>query len=134
MLRALELERCSELFRQYLLLYQAFLIQQRADDRRMSRAFDKLTQRHEGLRKRFAKRGGEWRAVIDAAHMTGLRVDDIGDVDDKTFDALIDSTARAPMDPVEGPLCYQCRRVGGAIWGIPGYRRRDPMTADRGVP
>jgi hypothetical protein len=88
---------CTDVFQDRMLIRFALQITPRADVRRLMRAFDKLTKRHDTLRTRFVEVDGEWKAAIDDNHPFGLQVQDIGNVDDGTFEATLNRIAAKPI-------------------------------------
>lgn len=90
--------KCSDSYKDRHILRWAHLVSPKGDQRRISRAFDKLVKRHDVLRLRFGQdHKGEWRAEIHPTHPTGLVTEEIGDVSDAEFDRIINSKASADM-------------------------------------
>ena len=71
----------TDFFREYTSIKWAFLVKPRADERRIRRAFNKLTERHDSLRLRFVEFPSGYKAEIQSKHPTGLIVEDFGEMD-----------------------------------------------------
>ena len=88
---------CSDLFRDRMLIRYAVQISPQVDLRRTKRAFDKITQRHDTLRINFVKAKGKWKAQINDAHKTGVQVEEFGNVDNETFESIVNKIASEPI-------------------------------------
>jgi hypothetical protein len=86
---------------------------------RAQRAFNKLVDRHDSLRMRFAHDGSAWNALIDKKHLTGIQVHDVGPIDNEPLLELINAAAEESFDLENGPLfqvhIFQCSPNGDII-------------------
>ncbi|MGI3184103.1 condensation domain-containing protein [Nioella aestuarii] len=95
---------CLDDLRQNWVVTNATRVRPRVDLRRLSRAMDKLSARHDCLRLRLQNIRGKWMAVIDPNARTEIREIDLGDLDDESFQSQIKAIANAPMQLVDSPL------------------------------
>ncbi|MEM7497890.1 MAG: SDR family NAD(P)-dependent oxidoreductase [Pseudomonadota bacterium] len=105
---------CTATLRQAWMTALGIAVKPGLEPSRLSRSFEHLTQRHEALRTRFVQEDGEWRAIVDQAHATGVEVVDGSDIPDDEIAKLGDRFAYEPYDVSTGPL-VQVRmiRLGG---------------------
>ncbi len=89
--------QCTDVLHDRMLLRYAFQISPKLDMRRIIRAFEKLTQRHDTLRIQFVDVKGKWAVRINDEHPTGVQVKDFGEVDDEVLEAKANQYAAAPM-------------------------------------
>ncbi len=91
-------------FRERNLLSNAFLVSSGIDLRRARRAVQKLFNRHDSLRIRFARIKGKWRALIAPSVAEMIHVVDLDGLDDAAFLARVSDLANAAMPLVDTPL------------------------------
>jgi len=84
------------------------LVHPRVDLRRLRRAYEKLSARHDVLRLRFEPHKDTWQAVIEPPGRARIKEVDLGDQDDEVFLAEIARIAKAPMSMVG---CLQSEMV-----------------------
>lgn len=97
--------KTSDGFHQKMIIRWAHLITPNVDERRLKRAFDALVKRHDSLRLEFVQEhNGDWRAAILGKHKTGLVSETFGEVDDKSFQEILNQRATAPLDVLNDPL------------------------------
>ncbi len=87
----------SNALQDYNILRWAFLVKPKADERRMRRAFDKLTQRHDSLRLRIVKNGNDYKAEIQPKHPIGLIVEDLGEMSREDLVQAVQERASKPL-------------------------------------
>ena len=110
---------CPDDLRDRWIVANAFVIKPRIDLRRLSRALDKLSRRHDSLRMRFARLNDSWRAVIHRSAEGLVREIELGEMDDASFEPRIIELANTPMEVDGGPmaefLVARCGSRGDAL-------------------
>ena len=90
----------------YITLKWAFHVTPGGDVRRIRRAFDKLTQRHDSLRLNFMQGERGWKARILPHHPTGLIVEDLGEMSKEDMLEAVTERAMQPM-PILSDTLFQ---------------------------
>lgn len=98
---------CSENFRDHWILANAVQVQPKVDLRRLERAAQRITTRHDTLRLRFLRDARGWRARITDDPFRGIEQIDLPAdelIDETRFHAAVRRIARRPLDPLTQPL------------------------------
>lgn len=109
----------SAVFHDRNLIRLAYRVTPSVELRRLRRAFDELTKRHDSLRLRFREVNGAWRAEIQEHHPLGLRVEDLGEVAEADLLAVAEAHAAAAMsvfaDALFEMIVLRCGRAGDIV-------------------
>jgi amino acid adenylation domain-containing protein len=86
----------------------ALVLEGELDETALRRALDGVVQRHEALRTRIVKTGGEWTQVVDGPGTWPLATADLRDLDDdaraRDLRHLVETEGRRPFRIADGPL------------------------------
>ncbi|MCB1810332.1 MAG: SDR family NAD(P)-dependent oxidoreductase [Candidatus Competibacteraceae bacterium] len=109
----------SDEYRRYWMLSKALFVQPGLDLNRLKRAFEQIVARHENLRMRFTHDNDGWFSVIDEQHPVGIKVHDVGPLDDAELYALIEHDTNQLVDIEHDSLLsvslYRCGERGDAL-------------------
>ena len=106
----------------------ATLVRPRVDMRRLSRAYQKLQERHDSLRIQFELVKNTWRAIIGPVPDAPIKQIDLGDVDNETFRRCVIDTATAPMPLINHSQSEIILMKCGARGDVVIWRVSDTIT------
>ncbi len=124
---------CTDDTRANWVIATATLVRPRVDFRRLRRALQKLTERHDMLRLRFEPVKRDWVALIEPPGEVQIEQVDLGNLDDAAFRAAVTGIATAPMPLVGHPLTEMVLVKGGARGDVIVSRVHHAITDGHGM-